>query len=68
MVKAALRGVLLIVIGALIGFAAFLCLCAALIIRLTSHMSPDIAALVTGVALALVGVVITFIGYRQLKK
>lgn len=68
MIKGALSGVLLIVTGTLISFAAFLCLCAALIIGLTFHMSLVVAALVTGVALALVGVVIAFIGYRQLKK
>lgn len=67
-VNAALRGVLLIVTGAVIGFAAFMCLCAALIIGLTSYMTPVIAALVTGVALTSVGVVVAFIGYRQLKK
>ena len=66
-VKAALSGALLIVTGAVIGFAAFICLCAALIIGLTSYMSPGIAALVTGVAFALVGVVIALIGYGHLK-
>ncbi len=68
MMKAARIGVLLIATGAVIGFAAFLCLCGALIIGLTSYMSPVIAALVTGLALALVGVVIAFSGFRQLKK
>lgn len=68
MVQAARSGVLLIVTGSAIGFAAFMCLCAALIIGLTSYMSPVIAALVTGVAFALVGIVIAFIGYRKLKK
>jgi hypothetical protein len=67
-VKAVRSGVLLIVTGAVISLAAFMCLCAALIIGLTSYMSPVIAALVTGVAFALVGVLIAFIGYRQLKK
>ena len=66
-VKAVRGGALLIATGAAISFAAFLCLCTALIIGLTSYMSPVIAALVTGVALALVSVVIAFIGYRQLK-
>ncbi len=66
-VKAARSGLLLILTGAAIGFAAFICLCAALIIGLTSYMSPVIAALVTGVAFAFVGVVIAFIGYRQIK-
>jgi VIT1/CCC1 family predicted Fe2+/Mn2+ transporter len=68
MVKAALSGVLLIVTGVVISIVAFMCFCAALIIGLTSYMSPVIAALVTGLAFALVGVVIAFIGYRQLKK
>jgi VIT1/CCC1 family predicted Fe2+/Mn2+ transporter len=39
-----------------------------LIIELTSYMAPVMAALVTGAALALIGVVIAFIGYRKLKK
>ena len=68
MVKAARIGVLLIATGAVIGFAAFLCLCGALIIGLTSYMSPVNAALITGLALAIVGFVIAFSGYRQLKK
>lgn len=61
-------GVFTVAAGAAIGFAAFLSLCAALIIKLTSYMDPVFAALVTGAALALFGVVIAFIGYRQLKK
>lgn len=67
-VKAAFSGVLLIVIGVVIGVVAFMCLCAALIIGLTSYMEPVIAALVTGVGFSLVGVIIAFIGYRLLKK
>ena len=67
-VRAARSGVLLVATGAVIGFAAFMSLCAALIIGLTSYMAPVIAALVTGAALVLMGVVIAFIGYRQLKK
>ena len=60
-------GVVIVVTGAAISFAAFLSLCAALIIGLSSYMAPVMAALVTGAALALIGVVIAFIGYRQLK-
>jgi len=67
-VRAVLRGVLTVATGAVISFAAFLSLCAALIIGLTSYMAPVIAALVTGAGLALVGVVIAFVGYKQLKK
>jgi hypothetical protein len=67
-VRAARSGVLTIATGAVISFAAFMSLCAALIIGLTSYMAPVIAALVTGAALALIGVLIVFIGYKQLKK
>jgi hypothetical protein len=66
--RAARSGVLTVAIGAVIGFTAFLSLCAALIIGLTSYMAPVIAALVTGAAFALIGVVIAFIGFKQLKK
>ncbi len=67
-VRAIRSGVLTVAIGAIISFAAFMCLCAALIIGLTSYMTPIIAALVTGAALALIGGIIAFIGYGQLKK
>ena len=67
-VRAVRSGVLTVATGAVISFAAFMSLCAALIIELTSYMAPVMAALVTGAALALIGVVIAFIGYKQLKK
>lgn len=66
--RASRRGAILLAIGAIISFAAFMILCAALIIGLTYYMAPVIAALVTGAALALIGVVIAFIGYKRLKK
>lgn len=65
---AALTGAVLIVTGAAIGFIACFCLCAALIIGLTSYMAPALAALVTGAALASGGVIIAIIGYRKFKK
>jgi uncharacterized protein YlzI (FlbEa/FlbD family) len=68
MVKAARIGVVLIATGAVISFAALMCFCGALIIGLTSYMSPVSAAIVSGLALALIGVVIAISGYRQLKK
>jgi VIT1/CCC1 family predicted Fe2+/Mn2+ transporter len=67
-VRADRSGVLTVATGAVISFAAFLSLCAALIIELTSYMTHVIAALVTGAALALIGIVIVVIGYKQLKK
>jgi hypothetical protein len=66
-VRAVRSGVLTVATGAVISFAAFLSLCAALIIELTSYMAPVMAALFTGVALASIGVIIAFIGYKQLK-
>ena len=67
-VRAVRGGALTIATGVVISFAAFMSLCAALIIGLTSYMAPVIAALVTGAALALIGVLIVFIGYKQLKR
>jgi hypothetical protein len=61
-------GVLTVATGAIISFTAFMSLCAALIIGLSSYMAPVNAALVTGAALALIGVGIAFIGYKKLKK
>jgi len=66
--RAVRSGILTVAIGAVVSFVAFLSLCAALIIGLTPYMTPVIAALATGTALALVGVIIAFIGYKQLKK
>ena len=61
-------GVLMVASGAVISFAAFMSLCAALIIGLTRYMAPVIAALIAGAALGLIGTVIVYIGYKQLKK
>jgi hypothetical protein len=66
--RAVCNGVLTIATGAAIGFAAFLSLCAALIIGLAFYMAPVMAALVTGAALTFIGVVIAFIGFKQLKQ
>ncbi len=67
-VTAVRSGVLTVAAGVVISFAAFLSLCAALIIELSSYMPPVMAALVTGSALALIGLVIVFIGCKQQKK
>ena len=66
--KAARTGILTMLVGTLAGCGAFLCFIAACIIGLTSYMSPIKAALVTGTALAFIGVLIAFIGYKQVKK
>jgi predicted phage tail protein len=67
-VRASRSGVMVLAIGAAVVFAAFMTLCAALIIGLTCYMTPVIAALITGGALAVIGVVFILIGCRQLKK
>ena len=67
-VRAVRSGVLTIATGAVIGFAALLSFCAALIIELTYYMPLAIAALVTGTALSFIGILIAFIGYKKLKK
>ena len=66
--RAMRSGTIMVAIGAVIGFAAFMSLCASFMIGLTSYMAPVIAALVTGAALALISVVIALIGYTYLKK
>ena len=67
-VRGVRNGALMVAAGVFISFAAFLSLCAALIIKLASYMAPVYAALITAAGLALVGVVIGFIGCTQLKK
>lgn len=67
-VRAVTTAILSVAVGVMVGFAGFLSLCAALIIGLTSYMTPDMAALLTGVVLAFIGSVIVLIGYRRLKK
>lgn len=65
--RAVRSGVLTVVAAAIICLAAFMCLCAALIIGLTAYMTPVMAALVTGGGLALIGGALAVIGYKQLK-
>jgi len=67
-VTAVRSGILTVATGAVISFAAFMSFCAALIIELTSYMTPVLATLVVGAALAFIGVVIVFIGYKLLKR
>jgi hypothetical protein len=67
-VRAVSSGLFTVAAGAAIGFAAFLSLCAALIIELTSYMTPVNAALVTAAALALLGIVIVVAGFSKLKR
>jgi hypothetical protein len=61
-------GVLIVAVGMVISFAGFLSLCAALIIGLSDYMSPVSAAVLTGAALALTGLVFAYSGYKRLQK
>ncbi|MBF0257513.1 MAG: phage holin family protein [Desulfamplus sp.] len=65
-VRSVRLGGLIFVTGALTIFAAFIFFCAALFFKLTYYMTPFIAALVISGGLAFIGIVIVFIGYRQL--
>jgi len=67
-IRAAHSGILTVATGAVICFGAFMSLCAALFIGLSAYMALVFAALVTGAVLALIGVFIAVIGYRQVKK
>lgn len=66
--KAITGGVIAIAVGAVFGFGAFLILCLALVIALASHMARILAALITGIGLAVIGGVIAFMGVGLLKK
>jgi hypothetical protein len=61
-------GSVLIAIGAVFGFCAFLILCLALVIALSSRMPPGVAALVTGIALAVIGGGLALAGIGRLRK
>jgi Flp pilus assembly protein TadB len=61
-------GFVFMAVGAAIVYAALLAACAALIIALVTYLSPTVAALLVAGLLAFVGVVLGFIGYRQIKK
>ncbi len=64
-----LKGALFIVaIGLMISFVAFMSLCAAIVIGLTAFIPLVFAAIVTGAAVGLIGIVITAVGYEKLKK
>lgn len=66
--KSISNGIILMAVGGVFAFAAFLTFCAAVVIGLTSVMTPGVAALVTGIALVVIAGIIAYIGLRQLKK
>ena len=61
-------GAITLVIGAALVWIALLTLCAAVVMGLSAFMGPGMAALVTGAGLVVIGGVIAFVGFRQLKK
>ncbi len=54
--------------GTMICLIALMSFCAALIISLSHYMAPSIAALVTGVAVGLIGTIMVFIGFVKLRR
>ncbi len=54
--------------GAVIFLIALISLCAALVITLANYMSPAVAALLTGAALGLLGIILVLIGVVNIKK
>ncbi len=62
------RGAIKVAIGAAMLLVALIALSAALVILLTHYLEPEVAALLTGVGLGLIGSVLVLIGVRQLKK
>ena len=61
-------GIIMIAIGVGFGLVSLMALCTALVISLTSYMTPVIAALVTGGGLALLAIIMAFTGITYLKK
>lgn len=61
-------GVVTMAVAGVIGFAAFLVFCTALIIWLAYYMDLVFAVLVAGVALAVVGIIVAYIGYQTVMK
>jgi putative Mn2+ efflux pump MntP len=49
-------------------FVALIILSAAVVIGLSSYMTPGFAALMTGVILAILGMIMAFSGIRKLKE
>lgn len=61
-------GVIFMAVGGVIAFSALLVFCAAIVIGLSSVMGPGLAALLTGVLLAVVAGILAFVGLRLVKK
>lgn len=60
-------GIITVAIGAVLALLALMTLCAAAVIGLAKIMDAGLAALMVGVALAVIGGAIAFIGFRQIK-
>jgi hypothetical protein len=61
-------GLIVIAIGAVIGFVALITLCAAVVIALAAYVGAWQAALIVGTILALTAGVTASVGLRQLKQ
>ncbi len=61
-------GAITLGVGVALVWMALLTLCAALVVGLSAHMGPGLAALATGLGLAVIGGAIGFVGFHRLKK
>lgn len=61
-------GLLTVAVGAVLGIIALMTLTSAVVIGLSSYLPPGIAAILTAIGLAVIGFVITLIGFRQMRK
>ncbi|AFM24087.1 phage holin family protein [Desulfomonile tiedjei] len=61
------RGAIKVAIGAAVLLVALIALTAALIILLTYYLEPEVAALLTGIGLGLIGSLLVLVGVRQLR-
>ena len=61
------NGLILLAAALFLGFTAFLCLCAAVVIKLTEVISPAGAASMVGGILIGMSFLLAFFGYRKIK-
>lgn len=61
-------GIIIVATGAILGLIALATLWAAFVIWIANFLPPEVAAAVTGLGLALVAAIMTFLGLKPLQK
>lgn len=61
-------GIIIVATGAILGIIALATLWAAFVIWIANFLPPEVAAAVTGLGLALVAAIMTFLGLKPLQK